>query len=53
MDEKKASWGKNPIAPKTVHKHIASKAASSGWTIDRLTPKKTKKTQVNTVSYSV
>ncbi len=52
MNNKKASWGKISTTPKTVHKCVASKAASSGWTRDRLTPKEIKKTQVNTVSYS-
>ena len=52
MSEEKASWGKASAAPKYTQKSVAAKNASGGWTMERLAPRETKRTQTNSVSYS-
>ena len=52
MSEKKASWGKVSATPKFAKKSVVAKSASSGWTMERLAPRETKRTQTNSVSYS-
>lgn len=51
MSDKKASWGKVSAAPKHAQKSVVAKSASSGWTMERLASKETKRTQTNSVSY--
>lgn len=52
MSDKKTSWGKVSAAPKHAQKSVAAKSASSGWTMEKLAPGETKRTQTNSVSYS-
>lgn len=51
MGDKKKSWGKANTAPKHT-KVITANARSGEWSMDRLLPMESKKTQVNVVSYS-
>ena len=52
MSEKEVSWGKASATPKSSKKSMSVKNICGGWTKERLTPKETKRTQTNSVSYT-
>lgn len=52
MTEKNNTWGRSYTTPKTTKIVVHAKAASSGWTIDRMSPKTTSSTKSVKVSYA-
>lgn len=52
MTDKKSTWGHSHTTPKTTKIAVHAKSASSGWTIDRLSPKTSPSTKCVKVSYA-